>query len=403
MFTTLKNHPGIFWTSLLIIGLLVWGFWPKPVLVESVQVKTAPLQVNIEEDGQTRVIDRYIIRAPVAGMTCRMHLNVGDKVERNHTLLNITPLESPVLDSRSRAQAEAQVAAAKAALKASKQQAQAAKANAELAFAEFQRYQSLLQKGLVSQDSFDRAQTQSQTAQAQQRSADFQVEVANYELQSALTTLQFSATDSTAKAATEKLAIKSPINGKILKVSRECEGPVTIGEALLEVGNPQALEIAVDVLSADAVKIHPGMKVLLERWGGENTLEAVVRQVEPIGFTKVSALGVEEQRVLVISDFTSSAEQWQSLGDGYSVEAKFILWQDDEVLQVPSSALFRYQDGWAVFAIDNNTAKRQIVKIGQRNGLSVQILEGLNENQTIINHPSEAIEDGTPIKIRLTN
>ncbi|QCU90008.1 efflux RND transporter periplasmic adaptor subunit [Thiomicrorhabdus sediminis] len=402
MFTTLKNHPGIFWTSLLIIGLLVWGFWPKPVLVESVHVKTAPLQVNIEEDGQTRVIDRYIIRAPVAGMTCRMHLNVGDTVQSEQTLLNITPLESPVLDSRSRAQAEAQVAAAKAALKSSKQQAQAAKANAELAFAEFQRYQSLLQKGLVSQDSFDRAKTQSQTAQAQQRSADFQVEVANYELQSALTSLQYSGSNKTTDS-NEKLAIKSPINGKILKVSRECEGPVATGEALLEVGNPQALEIVVDVLSADAVKIHPGMKVLLERWGGENTLEAVVRQVEPIGFTKVSALGVEEQRVLVISDFISPAEQWQSLGDGYSVEAKFILWQDDEVLQVPSSALFRYQDGWAVFAIDNNTAKRQVVSIGQRNGLSVQILEGLNENQTIINHPSEAIEDGTAIQIRLTN
>ena len=170
---------------------------------------------------------------------------------------------------------------------------------------------------------------------------------------------------------------------------------------LLEVGDPTVLEIEVDVLSADAVKIKPGMKVLFERWGGEQPLEGVVRIIEPVGFLKISALGVEEQRVLIISDFTSPAEQWQRVGDGYRVEARFVLWHEDDVLQVPASSLFRYKDGWAVFAVENNHAKRRVVKVGQRNGLTAQILEGVNEGEQVVNHPSDDVDDGRRVKQRL--
>ncbi|WP_029407372.1 efflux RND transporter periplasmic adaptor subunit [Thiomicrorhabdus sp. Milos-T2] len=400
--TPLFNHPGVLITVVLLIGLLIWGFWPKPIMVETTTVKKAPLTITIQEDGKTRVIDRYVISSPVNGMTCRMHLNVGDNVTQGQNLLAITPLESQVLDARSRAQAEAQVMAARASLQSAKQQAIASQATAKLAQEKVQRFKPLLQKGLISQETFDEAKTATITANSQQRSAKFAVEVANFELQAALTTLEYSAAKPQ-KQNVDRVAVKSPITGKILKVTRQCEGPVTTGQALLEVGDPTALEVEVDLLSADAVKIKPGMTVLFDRWGGAQPLKGVVKLIEPIGFTKVSALGVEEQRVWVICSFTSPTKQWQRLGDGYRVEAKFILWHEDNVLQIPESALFRYQNGWAVFKKEANKAIRQSVNIGQRNGLTVQILTGLVEGEKIINHPSDAVEDGVNIKERSTH
>lgn len=393
MQVTLQKHPVIVSITLLIIGLLVWGFWPQPVRVEILVVKYAPLTVTIEEEGRTRVIDRYIISAPVDGVACRVQLNVGDSVEPQQVLLGITPLESQVLDPRSRAQAQAQVAAAQSALRAAEEQARAAAAAAQLASIELKRLVPLLEKRLISREAFDKAETAAQTTAATKRSADFNVEVAKYELQAARTTLQYSAASNTGAPA-ERVPVRSPIRGKILKVAHECEGPVRTGELLLEVGDPSALEIEVDVLSADAVKVKPGMKVLFDRWGGDQPLEGVVRIIEPIGFTKTSALGVEEQRVLIISDFTSPNELWQRLGDGYRVEAHFILWHNDNVLQVPASSLFRYNNGWAVFVAENGRAKRRGVKVGKRNGLIAQILEGLKEGESVINHPSDAVEDG---------
>jgi len=393
MQVALRKHPVIVLITLLIIGLLVWGFWPQPVRVEAIAVKYAPLTVTIEEEGRTRVIDRYIISAPVDGVACRVQLNVGDPVEPQQILLGITPLESQVLDPRSRAQAQAQVAAAKSALRAAEEQAHAAAAAAQLASTELKRLEPLVEKKLISREAFDKAETAAQTTAATKRSANFNVEVAKYELEAARTTLQYSAASNTAAPA-ERVPVRSPIRGKILKVKHECEGPVRTGEPLLEVGDSSALEIEVDVLSADAVKVKAGMKVLFERWGGEQPLEGVVRIIEPVGFTKTSALGVDEQRVLIISDFTSPPELWQRLGDGYRVEARFILWHNDNVLQVPTSSLFRYNNGWAVFVVENGRAKRREVKAGQRNGLIAQILEGVKEGEIVINHPSDEVEDG---------
>jgi HlyD family secretion protein len=397
-----KKHPVITSISVLIVVLLIWGFWPQPVFVEAIEAKRAPLTITIEEEGRTRVVDRYVISAPVDGVTCRQDLDVGDEVKQGQVLLGITPMESQVLDPRSRAQAIAQVAAAKSALHAAEQQAEAAQAAAELAVIEHKRLKPLVEKGVISADAFDKAATQVETTAATQRSADFQVEVARYELQAANSVLEYrtaSASGNPGEPA-ERISVVSPIDGKVLKVVRECEGPVRTGDSLLEVGDPTVLEIEVDVLSADAVKIKPGMKVLFERWGGEAPLEGVVRLIEPVGFMKISALGVEEQRVLVISDFTSPVEQWQRVGDGYRVEAKFILWHEDDVLQVPASSLFRYKDGWAVFVVKNHHAERRVVKVGQRNGLVAQILEGVNEGEPVVNHPSDQVEDNTRIETR---
>ena len=396
MIMPLRKHPVITAIAILIIGLLAWGFWPQPVFVEAVEAKRAPLTITIEEEGRTRVVDRYVISAPVDGVACRQNLDVGDEVKQGQVLLGITPLESQVLDPRSRAQTRAQVAAAVSALHAAEQQAKVAEAAAKLAVIEHKRLQPLVEKGVVSTDAFDKSATQVQTTAAAQRSADFQIDVARYELQAAKTLLEYTAASRGEPA--ERLPIVSPVSGRVLKVVRECEGPVRTGDMLLEVGDPTMLEVEVDVLSADAVKIKPGMTVMFDRWGGEEPLEGIVRIIEPVGFTKISALGVEEQRVLIISDITSPAEQWKRVGDGYRVEARFILWQKDDVLQIPASSLFRYQQGWAVFVVENNHAKQRLVKFGQRNGLVAQILEGIGEGEEVVNHPSDDVEDGRRVK-----
>jgi HlyD family secretion protein len=300
---------------------------------------------------QALAIDRYVISASVDGVACRQQLKVGDIVKQGQVLLGITALQSQVLDPRSRAQA--QVAAAKSALHAAEEQANAASALAQLVINELTRLQPLMKQALISREAFDKAKTEVQTTAASQRSAYFRVEVAQYELEAARTALQYSAAADSSETA-ERVPVRSPIDCRILKVVRQCEGPVRTGDPLLEVGAPSALEIEVDVLSADAVKIKPGMKVLFDRWGGDKPLEGRVRIVEPIGFTKASALGVEEQRVLIISDFVSEAE----------------------------------------------LAVRREVKVGHRNGLIAQILEGVNEGELVINHPSDEVDDGKRVEGR---
>lgn len=399
MLALLRQHPAIAVITVVIIALLAWGFWPQPVLVEAVAAMRAPLAVSIEEEGRTRVIDRYIVSAPVDGVACRVQLEVGDPVKKGQVLLGITPLESQIMDPRSRAQAKARVSAAGSALRAAQEEAQAATAAQEYAATELERLQPLIEEGLIARDAFNRAETEAKTSAAAKRSADFNVDVAGYDLEAARTLLQYSAATASGIPA-ERVPVRAPIDGRILKVQHECEGAVRTGDPLLEVGDPTALEIEVDVLSADAVKIKPGMQVLFDRWGGEQPLQGRVRNIEPVGFTKISALGVEEQRVLVISDFTSHGEQWQRLGDGYRVEARFILWQEDDVLQVPASSLFRYKQGWAVFVIDGNRASRREIKVGQRNGLNAQILAGVATGEMVINHPSDAVEDGRSVKQR---
>jgi HlyD family secretion protein len=304
-----------------------------------------------------------------------------------------------VLDPRNQAQAKTRVAAAQSALHAAGQKAAAAKAAAELAVKEEARLSKLAGQGLIPKDVHDKAQTEVITTHAAQRSALFAVEVARYELQAAESVLQYSGAKHGAGAAVG-VPVTAPITGQILKVAHECEGVVRTGEPLLEVGDTSVLEVEVDVLSDDAVRIKPGMRVLFDRWGGEQPLEGVVRVIEPVGFTKISALGVEEQRVWIIADFTAPKEQWQSLGDGYRVEARFIIWQEENILQIPASALFRYKDGWAVFAAEHGKAQIRPVEAGRRNGLQAQILNGLKEGDNVIVHPGDDVEDGKKVSAR---
>ncbi len=399
MFTLLRQHPAIAAVLVVIGALLIWGYWPQPVLIEVAIAQRAPLAVTVEEEGRTRVIDRYIVSAPVDGVACRVQLDVGDVVERGQVLVAITPLASQVLDPRSRAQAKARVAAAESALRAAREQAVAASANHELAALELNRLQPLMAEGLISREAFDKAETIARTSAASKRSAEFNVEVAEYDLAAARTALEYSGA-TTDNLPAERVPVRAPIDGRILRIEHECDGPVRTGEPLFEVGDPAWLEVEVDVLSADAVRIRPGQPVRFDRWGGDQPLHGRVRTVEPVGFTKTSALGVEEQRVLVISDFTSPPRDWARLGDGYRVEAQFVLWQNDDVLQVPASSLFRYRDGWALFAIEDDRARRREVRVGQRTGLVAQILAGVDAGEAVVVHPSDAVEDGRRVRRR---
>ena len=387
----IPRKTGLIIFSALIIAAIIYGFLPGSVNVETVTVEKSRMRVIIEEEGKTRVMNRFVVSAPVAGYALRIDLDVGDLLNKGDAVTQLEPLRSNVLDPRSKAAAEAAIMAAK-------ENALAAKANSEFSQKELERVISLHKDELVSQEKLDAAKAKALSREASLRSAEFSVEVARYELEAANTALKYSAMDP--DEFSEKLIINSPVNGHVLKVHHESAGVVQAGEALVEIGDPRMLEVEVDVLSADAVRIRPGAPVLFERWGGEMPLKGSVRVVEPTGFTKISALGVEEQRVLVISDIVSPAKEWTELGDGYRVEAGFILWEADDVLQIPSSTLFRYENGWAVFVMKANKALLRKVELGRRNGLSAQVLSGLTEGETVITHPDSSIEDGTSVKPR---
>jgi HlyD family secretion protein len=385
--------------ALLVVIALVYSLSPQPVLVEQSEVTESSLLVTIREEGITRVKDRYVISAPVSGYMQRVNLEVGDRIEQGETLTELEPLRSDVLDPRRRAEAEARVAAARSALLSAQENAEAAKSDAELALTEYNRKEPLAETGAISQEELSLSRSSLQRAQAILRSSEFAVDVAQYELDAASTALQYSAAQNDSGVLKERVPILSPVYGSILRRYRESEGVVSAGEALLEVGDPAALEVAVDALSADAANIHAGMEVNLSNWGGP-PLDALVRLVEPVGFTKISALGVEEQRVWVILDIVSPQEEWGTLGDGYRVEAEFLLWQEQQVLQVPASSLFRYEDRWAVYRIEANRAHLTAVNVGQRNGLQAQILSGLSPGQRVVSYPDSELVDGSRVRIR---
>jgi HlyD family secretion protein len=383
----------------LLVAALIYGFAPRPVLVETVTVERAPLSVTVEAEGVTRVRERYLISAPVAGTARRIRLDVGDPVVERQPVAWLEPLRSAVLDPRSRAQAEARVAAAGAELRVAEENASAARAAADFARAELARLRRLRADGVVSHDQLDQAESEALQTEAIWRSAVSTVEVARYGVEAARSALGYSAAEEDG-GVPELVTLRTPVAGQVLRVHQQSEFVVQPGTPLLEIGDPADLEVAVDVLSADAVRIAPGDRVWLRRWGGDQDLEGRVRRIEPVGFTKVSALGVEEQRVLVIVDFVSPPEQWQRLGDGYRVEADFVLWEADDVLQVPTGALLRHADGWAVYRVEDGTAYLQPVAIGQRSGLSAEVRDGLEAGMTVIVHPSEAVADGVAVVAR---
>ena len=388
---------------IIIIAIVVlataYGFYPKAVDVDLVLVTRGPLQVTIEEEGRTRLKDRFVITAPTAGYLERVKVKVGDAVRKGQVVMVLEPLRSQVLDSRSRAEATAAVSAAAAALNAAMERENAATADADYMEKRLERLKNLYAKGSIAKDQHDQIEAETKKVRAIQRSARAAVNVSRSELERAKTLLQNFASNKKT-ASQNNVYVSTPTGGNISRLYRESEGAVNVGEPLMEIGNSKNLEIRVEVLSSDAVKIKNGAAVFFKRWGGEETLEGVVRVVEPSGFTKISSLGVEEQRVLIIADITSPPEKWSALGDGYRLEAHFVVWEAKDVLQVPASSLFRLGQGWAVFVEEKGKARVQIVEIGQRNGLTAEIISGVREKEKVIAHPDDSVSNGTRIRAR---
>jgi HlyD family secretion protein len=383
-----------------LVGLIAWGFMPRPVGVDVREVARGKLSVTVTEEGRTRVIDRYLVSAPIDGYARRIELDVGDAVVAGQELVHLDPLRSGTLDPRSQAEAQAGVYAAQAALSAANEAAGAITAEAERARNEYERLRRLAAQGLVSQNALDAARAEWRSSGARQRSAEFNVDVAEGKLEVARAALDYAAATPSDADAHQSVVVTAPVDGRVLKIIRESEGAVLRGQELIEIGDPTALEIEVELLSQDAVRLRPGMPVRLLRWGGPVVLQAAVRRIEPTGFTKFSALGVEEQRVLVICDITSPLDEWQALGDGYRVEAEFVIWEEDDVLQIPTSALIRRGADWAVFVVDEGRARVDTVTLGQQSGLAAQVLEGLPEGQLVIIYPGERVSEGARVRPR---
>lgn len=382
-----------------VISAIVYGFTPKPVPVDVVKASRGPLGVTVEEEGRTRVKDRFVVSAPVAGVMRRIQFDVGDRVRKGQSLVELEPLKSNLLDPRSHAAAQATVSSAEASLKVEEERARAAAADAEYARTNLERIKKLHGGGYVARDALEQAEAGAKRAGANLLSAEAAVKVARFQLDKAQTALRHSAAENT-RIQGKIVTIQSPVNGSVLKIYRESEGVVQSGEPVMDIGDPEKLEVKVEVLSADAIKMKPGTSVLFERWGGNSPLSGRVRVVEPAGFTKISSLGVEEQRVLVIVDLMSSDRDALRLGDGYRLEASFVIWEGKDILQVPASALFRNQEGWAIFVVKNNRALKRDVRIGHRTGLIAEILSGLTEGEEVISHPDNSIEDRARVRLR---
>lgn len=396
-----RARIGILLLGLAVAAGLTYGFLPRPALVDVASAERASLAVTVEEEGKTRVTERYLVSAPMSGYARRIDLKVGDAVTRGQVVVVLEPARSAALDPRSRAQARAQVSAAEAALAAARENARAATASAQLARLELARSEKLVQANFLSKQAVDQARTNMSRTQAAEQAAEHQVSVARFELDTARAALAHSAALQSGGPA-ETLSVRAPVQARVLKVVHESEGTVQAGQPLIEIGNPETLEVEVEVLSTSAVKIAPRSKVILDRWGGAQPLLGLVRVVEPAGYTKISALGVEEQRVRLIVDFTSQRDAWQRLGDGYRVEAVFVVWEGADVLQVPTNALFRHNSGWAAFVVQDGRARLRALQIGQRTGLRAQVLAGIKAGEQVVTHPDDKIKDGARVRARGT-
>ena len=384
----------------LLLGGITWLAMRSPTQLASIGTVTrGPLEVVLQEEGKTRIKQRYVITAPVAGTVRRIALQPGDAVQAGQTLAEIDAAASSLLDPRARSQAQADVRSAQAQLEAARKRSSAAQASQRLAQADWQRAQSLHPSGAISKQELDQARTRHDAAQAEWGVARADEQAASARLAAARALLQeegraAEGTDNTGKV----LSVTAPAAGRILKRPIESSMPVAMGQTLMEVGDPSQLEIEVEVLSGDAVRLAASMPARISRWGGEGALQAKVARVEPGGFTKVSALGVEEQRTRVILDLESPQQQWAALGDGYRVEVEFIVQRADDVLQVPANALFRLGDGWATYRLVNGKAQRTPVQIGMRSALAAEVKSGLEQDQSVIIQPDERIGDGTRIQ-----
>jgi HlyD family secretion protein len=378
--------------GLVVVVLILLALRPTPQPADFAVVQEGSLQVTVGEEGETRVRERFVVSAPLAGKVLRIELEPGDPVVAEETVLAVfRPSDPNLLDARSRAEAEGRVQAARASLGGAEARRQRASAELEYRTGEEARISRLAEEGIVSQEDLDAARLALRTAQEELAAARFTERSSRFDLEVARAAL-------TQDGDSEQtITLRSPVDGVVLRRLRESESVVPVGEPLLEVGDAGRLEIVADFLSRDAVKIEAGQAVIIEDWGGDEPLAGRVRRVEPAGFMKISALGVEEQRVNVIID---PDEVPPSLGDGYRVQVEVVLWEEESVLKVPVGSLFRDGERWAVFVVEGEEARLREVEIGRRNSREAQVLGGLQAGETVVLYPGDEITDGTLVEER---
>ncbi len=392
----MKRPKRLWWLVLpVLVAALLWLLLLRPrVVVEVAPVERGAITVTVDEDGKMRVRDRYVVNATLTGELERIALRAGDAVTAGQPIAVLVSLAPGLLDVRARGEAEQRIGAAAA----TQRQAQAAIARADTALrfarSEAERMRSLAGQGAATRRDLERAETELQAADKDLRSAEFAAHAAAHELEMAR------ATRVARQRGGERFELRAPVSGRVLRVVRDSEGFVNAGEPLLEIGDPSSIEAVVDVLSTDAVAIAPGAAATLVHWGGKAELKARVSRVEPSAVTKVSALGVEEQRVNVLLDVTSPPAEWRALGDGYRVEARIVVFRGADVLKAPTSALFRSGADWALFVVDGGRARRRKVAVGPSNGVEFVVEGGVAQGERVLVHPGDAIHEGTRVRLR---
>lgn len=378
--------------GLAIVGAIVVAYLPKPVAVDIARVERETIAVTVEDDATTRVHDRYIVAAPTSGTLDRVELDAGATVAVGTEIARITPPEPLLLDPRSRSEATARLAGALAQGRQAAESITRARAARELAVREADRGRALLARGAITATESDRLELAEKVAIGDLATAEQQAQVAAAEVAALRATLG----DAKPRGAPAVVRVTAPISGTVLRVDRDSAGPIAVGAPLVELGNPKDLEVVVDVLSSDAARIPVGAHATIEDWGGDQPLTGKVSRVEPSAFTKVSALGIEEQRVNIVIGLDAVPP---GLGDGFRGSAKIELWRG-EVLAVPTSALFRDRGTWAVYAIADGRAHLVPIEIGHRAPLAVEVVHGLAPGDTVVVHPSDAVRDGVRIAPR---
>jgi len=387
--------------AILFFGLIAWGLRPQPVPIDVGKISTGPMKVTVDEEGKTRIKERYTVVAPLTGQMRRIELKPGDPVQQKKTTLTIVePTDPALLDARAIATARARVNSAKAAKQQAEQMLEKAKVAVEFADTEYRRSKTSFEGRGTSEQNLKEMEMLQRTKQLELKAARFADQITSFELEQAEAALLQVSPGPSAANEPARLTVPAPITGSVLRVFRESAGVVTAGERLVELGDPRDLEVVVEVLSRDAVAIKPGAEVLLEQWGGEKPLRGQVRRVEPAGFTKISALGVEEQRVNVLLDFVDPFEMRPTLGDGYRVEARIVVWNKDSVVRVPAGALFRQNGDWAVYKVKDGIVHLQKITVGRLNALEGEVLDGLNVGDEVVLHPGDKVKDGARVVMR---
>jgi HlyD family secretion protein len=391
----------------VLLAGLAYAFWPRPVNVDMGEATRGPMIVTINEEGKTRVRDAYVVSAPIAGRLLRVDVDPGDTVKGGKTIVaRMLPVNPTPLDVRARGQARAEVLAAEASLRVARADLDRAMADKDLADTDLQRTRTLRQNGTVAQAALDRAERAARTADAAVALSRAAITVREADLANARARMigfnDVPHEGSVSLEKSEPIPLTSPVSGRILRVMQESETTLTDGSPILEIGNiSNDLEVVAELLSTDAVQVKVGDRVVIKNWGGPYDLSGTVQRIEPWGFTKLSALGVEEQRVNAIIKFNDPPERRESLGHGFRVEVQIVVWEDKDALVVPSSALFRQDSEWAAFTVVDGKARLTPVDVGRNNGVQAQILDGLDAGQTIILYPGPGITDGARVERRM--